>query len=113
MVGFSASAVESISFFQETICFMYVVYVGHFFSSNKRTHRSLKKFYCVQTVTTKLPPIFEFLITYVIVILYPTCFDIPDRVFYQTFWKIFYSGSRNCKSRTADNLNLLRFTVFC
>jgi hypothetical protein len=44
--GFSVSAVESIASFQETVRVMYLVYVGHLFSSNKRTHRNLKKLMC-------------------------------------------------------------------
>ena len=43
MAGLSVTAVESIAFFQETIRVTYLVYVGHLFSSHKRTHRNLKK----------------------------------------------------------------------
>jgi len=112
MAGLSVSAVESIAFFQETIHVTYLVYVGHLFSSHKSTRPSLKKLFVSKIWPLNYPPFCSFykvgnrnLKSY--------SFDIPDGVFYQTFWKISYSGSHNCKSRTADNLNLLKCTLFC
>jgi len=60
MTGFSVSAVESIVFFQQTIRFTYLVNVGHRFSSNKRTHRSLKTLILSKFCPQNYPPFLSF-----------------------------------------------------